>query len=115
MELLLTFRPEQLFEHFIGRRDDLGCGRKSPLHHDHLGELLPDIDGRLLQRGLTDSATTPRMSAFGGKAEVIQGVAECPLIANSGHSALPLLLFIDHSFDRMRSGKWAKWKMSAEL
>ena len=57
VELLLTFRPEQLFEHFIGRRDDLGCGRKSPLHHDHLGELLPDIDGRLLQRGLTDSAT----------------------------------------------------------
>ena len=105
MELLLTFRPEQLFEHFIGRRDDLGCGRKSPLHHDHLGELLPDIDGRLLQRGLTDCATTPRMSAFGGKADVIQGVAECPLIANSGHSALPLLLFIDHSFDSMRSGK----------
>ncbi len=26
------------------------------------------------------------MSAFGGKADVIQGVAECPLIANSGHS-----------------------------
>ncbi len=27
------------------------------------------------------------MSAFGGKADVIQGVAECPLIAISGHSA----------------------------
>ena len=26
------------------------------------------------------------MSAFGGKADVIQGVAECPLIAISGHS-----------------------------
>jgi len=25
------------------------------------------------------------MSAFGGKADVIQGVAECPLIAKSGH------------------------------
>ncbi len=25
------------------------------------------------------------MSAFGGKADVIQGVAECPLIAISGH------------------------------
>ncbi len=25
------------------------------------------------------------MSAFGGKADVIQGVGECPLIANSGH------------------------------
>ncbi len=25
------------------------------------------------------------MSAFGGKADVNQGVAECPLIANSGH------------------------------
>ena len=24
------------------------------------------------------------MSAFGGKADVVQGVAECPLIANSG-------------------------------
>ena len=71
MELLLTFRPEKFFEHFIGRRDDLGCGRKSPLHHDHFGELLPDIDGRLLQRGLIDSAITPLISAFGGKAEVI--------------------------------------------
>ena len=47
----------------------------------------------------------PKRSAFGGKADIFQGVAECPLIANSGHSALPLLLFIDHSFDRMRSGK----------
>ena len=27
----------------------------------------------------------PKMSAFGGKADVIQGVAECPLIAKSGH------------------------------
>jgi hypothetical protein len=27
------------------------------------------------------------MSAFGGKADVIQGVAECPLIAKSGHWA----------------------------
>ncbi len=27
------------------------------------------------------------MSAFGGKADVIQGVAECPLLATSGHSA----------------------------
>ncbi len=26
------------------------------------------------------------MSAFGGKADVIQGVAECPLLAISGHS-----------------------------
>ena len=25
------------------------------------------------------------MSAFGGKADVIQGLAECPLIAKSGH------------------------------
>ena len=25
------------------------------------------------------------MSAFGGKADIIQGVAECPLIARSGH------------------------------
>ncbi len=25
------------------------------------------------------------MSAFGGKADVIQGVSECPLIAISGH------------------------------
>ena len=30
-------------------------------------------------------ATTLRMSAFGGKADVIQGVAECPLIAISRH------------------------------
>ena len=28
------------------------------------------------------------MSAFGGKADVIQGVAECPLIAISGHTAI---------------------------
>ena len=27
------------------------------------------------------------MSAFGGKADVIQGVAKCPLIAKSGHIA----------------------------
>ena len=27
-----------------------------------------------------------RMSAFGGKADIIQGVAECPLIAKSGHA-----------------------------
>ncbi len=27
------------------------------------------------------------VSAFGGKADVIQGVAECPLIAKSGHKA----------------------------
>ena len=27
------------------------------------------------------------MSAFGGKADVIQGVPECPLIAISGHKA----------------------------
>ena len=27
------------------------------------------------------------MSAFGGKADIFQGVAECPLIAKSGHSA----------------------------
>ena len=26
------------------------------------------------------------MSAFGGKADIIQGVGECPLIAISGHS-----------------------------
>ena len=26
------------------------------------------------------------MSAFGGKADIIQGMAECPLIAKSGHS-----------------------------
>ena len=25
------------------------------------------------------------MSAFGGRADIIQGVAECPLIARSGH------------------------------
>ena len=31
-------------------------------------------------------ATTLRMSAFGGKADIIQGVAECPLIAISGPS-----------------------------
>ncbi len=29
-------------------------------------------------------ATTLRMSAFGGKADIFQGVAECPLIAKSG-------------------------------
>jgi len=29
--------------------------------------------------------TTFRMSAFGGKADIIQGVVECPLIARSGH------------------------------
>ena len=27
------------------------------------------------------------MSAFGGKADIIRGVAECPLIAISGHKA----------------------------
>ncbi len=32
------------------------------------------------------SVRTP-MSAFGGKADIIQGVAECPLIAISGHSS----------------------------
>ncbi len=31
------------------------------------------------------TAAPSRMSAFGGKADVIQGVAECPLIAKSGH------------------------------
>ncbi len=29
------------------------------------------------------------MSAFGGKADVNQGVAECPLLAISGHSSAP--------------------------
>ena len=37
-----------------------------------------------------------RMSAFGGKADIIQGVAECPLIAKSGHSVV---------YDRMRQGR----------
>ncbi len=35
-------------------------------------------------------STAVRMSAFGGKADVIQGVAVCPLIAISGHSSIPL-------------------------
>jgi len=30
------------------------------------------------------------MSAFGGIADVIQGVAECPLLAISGHAIIPL-------------------------
>ncbi len=30
------------------------------------------------------------MSAFGGKADIIQGVLECPLIAISGHHILSL-------------------------
>ncbi len=29
----------------------------------------------------------PKMSAFGGKADIILGVSECPLIAKSGHKA----------------------------
>ncbi len=33
------------------------------------------------------------MSAFGGKADVIQGVAECLLIAISGHEDAALLLY----------------------
>ena len=38
------------------------------------------------------SETTFRMSAFGGKADIIQGVAECPLIAKSGHTTLGRLM-----------------------
>ena len=37
-------------------------------------------------RANTGRSVDPRwMSAFGGKADVIQGVTECPLIAKSGH------------------------------
>ena len=38
--------------------------------------------GRLTNEGFFDQTL---MSAFGGKADVIQGVAKCPLIAKSGH------------------------------
>ena len=62
MELLLTFRPEQLFEHFIGRRDDLGCGRKSPLHHDHLGELLYDWEYEYLCFSFMTNQVVVRMN-----------------------------------------------------
>ncbi len=39
----------------------------------------------------TGRSVDPRwMSAFGGKADVIQGVTECPLIAISGHRQVKL-------------------------
>ncbi len=41
----------------------------------------------LLGAGCSRNTLEDPMSAFGGKADVIQDVAECPLIATSGHSA----------------------------
>ena len=48
---------------------------------------------------ISGSARDPApMSAFGGKADVIQGVAEGPLLANSGHWRL--FGFFDHLASR---------------
>jgi hypothetical protein len=46
---------------------------------------IPEFNEYLLLVINGHSTTTLRMSAFWGKADVIQGVAECPLIATSGH------------------------------
>ena len=37
---------------------------------------------------IASQAVSFRLSAFAGKTDGIQGVAECPLIANSGHERL---------------------------
>ncbi len=44
------------------------------------------------------------MSAFGGKADVIQGVGECPLIAISGHSEGGTLVD-DHAKGEVRENR----------
>ena len=44
VSLGLTFHPHQLFQHLVGGADDLRGSRVGPLHHDHVGEFLTDID-----------------------------------------------------------------------
>ena len=41
---------------------------------------------RPIALGLDAARGVPPMSAFGGKADIIQGVVKCPLIAKSGHT-----------------------------
>ena len=52
VSLGLTFHPHQLFQHLVGGADDLRGSRVGPLHHDHVGEFLTDIDCRGLKRAL---------------------------------------------------------------
>ena len=47
-----------------------------------LGRVVPQCPLWVISRPFS---TAVRMSAFGGKADVNQGVAECPLLAISGH------------------------------
>ena len=45
----LTLHADQLVEHLVGGRDDLGIRRIGALGDDHLGELLGQVDGRGFQ------------------------------------------------------------------
>ena len=51
-ERSLSADPDQLVQHFVSRGDDPGVGGIGALSHDHLRELVGNIDiGRLQRRG----------------------------------------------------------------